>query len=162
MIVAYLLLGGLLLALALSAHRQPGSSHRTVLRLAWSQLAPLLLRLPVALVAASLLAELLPVHWFAAVLGQGSGLAGVLAASVLGAILPGGPMVSFPLALVLFRAGVGTPQMVALLTAWSVLAVHRVLVFELPMMGWEFVWRRWLVSLALAPLAGALALAVAP
>lgn len=162
MIVAYLLLGGLLLGLALAARKQPAGSHRLVLRGAWSQLAPLLLRLPVALVAASLLAELLPVHWFAAVLGQGSGLAGVLAASVLGAILPGGPMVSFPLALVLFRAGVGTPQMVALLTAWSVLAVHRVLVFELPMMGWEFVWRRWLVSLALAPLAGALALAVAP
>lgn len=162
MIVAYLLLGGLLLALALATRRQPDGSHRVVVRRAWSQLAPLLLRLPAALVAASLLAELLPVHWFAAVLGQGSGLGGVLAASVLGAILPGGPMVSFPLALVLFRAGVGTPQMVALLTAWSVLAVHRVLVFELPMMGWEFVWRRWLVSLALAPLAGALALAVAP
>jgi len=161
-IVAYLLLGSLLLALALAARRRPGGSHRLVLRLAWSQLAPLLLRLPVALVAASLLAEVLPMDAFVAVLGEGSGFAGVLAASLLGAVLPGGPMVSFPLAMVLFRAGAGTPQMVALLTAWSVLAVHRVLIFELPMLGWNFVWRRWLASLVLAPLAGALALALVP
>ena len=162
MIVAYLLLGGMLLALALTARRRPGDFHRTALRLAWSQLAPLLVRLPVALVAASLLAEVLPMDAFVAVLGEGSGFAGVLAASLLGAVLPGGPMVSFPLAMVLFRAGAGTPQMVALLTAWSVLAVHRVLIFELPMLGWSFVWQRWLASLVLAPLAGALALALVP
>ncbi|MQM40370.1 hypothetical protein KBTX_04419 [wastewater metagenome] len=47
-----------------------------------------------------------------------------------------------------------------MLTAWSVLALHRVLTFELPMMGWAFVWRRWLVSVMLAPLAGGLAMLV--
>jgi len=53
---------------------------------------------------------------------------------------------------------VGTPQLIALLTGWSCFALHRVLAYELPTLGWAFVWRRWLVSMVLGPLAGALAL----
>jgi hypothetical protein len=66
-------------------------------------------------------------------------------------------MVAFPLAVVLFEAGVGYPQMIALITAWSVLAIHRVMVFELPLMGGGFVWRRLLISLPLPILAGVMA-----
>ncbi len=160
MLIAYLTVVVLLMATALAGHRHPEVAHRQVWTLGWHQLRPLLVRLPVALVAASFLAELLPQAWFATVLGSASGITGILAASLLGGLLPGGPSVSFPLVLVLFRAGAGTPQMVALITAWSVLALHRVLAFELPMMGWSFVWRRWLVSLLLAPLAGTIAMLV--
>ena len=42
----------------------------------------------------------------------------------------------------------------ALLTAWSVYAVHRVLAFELPMMGLRFVLFRIAISLALPFVAG--------
>ncbi|WP_435100257.1 hypothetical protein [Arhodomonas sp. AD133] len=160
MLIAYLTVVALLMVTVLAGHRHPEVEHRQVWTLGWRQLRPLLVRLPVALVAASFLAELLPQEWFATVLGSTSGMTGILAASVLGGVLPGGPSVSFPLVLVLFRAGAGTPQMVALITAWSVLALHRVLAFELPMMGWPFVWRRWLVSLLLAPLAGTIAMLV--
>ncbi|MFB4202259.1 hypothetical protein ACEZHJ_00505 [Arhodomonas sp. KWT2] len=158
--VAYLTVAVLLAATAAAAHRHPGVEHRAVWRLGLHQLRPLLVRLPVAIVAASFVAELIPPEWFARVLGSSSGLPGVLLASVLGGALPGGPSVSFPLVLVLAHAGVGVPQMIAMLTAWSVLALHRVLTFELPMMGWAFVWRRWLVSVMLAPLAGGLAMLV--
>lgn len=158
MLLAYLSVLAVLVALVALAERRPDVEHGPAIARAWGQLRPLLLRLPVALLAASFLAELIPRQWFADLLGDASGLPGVLGASLLGGLLPGGPMVSFPLALVLFRAGVGTPQMVALLTAWSVLALHRVLAFELPTLGWNFVWRRWLVSLLLAPLAGVLAM----
>jgi len=157
-LLAYLSVLAVLVALALLAGRQPDVGHRWAIARAWEQLRPLLLRLPVALLAASFLAELIPRQWFADLLGDASGMPGVVGATLLGGLLPGGPMVSFPLALVLFRAGVGTPQMVALLTAWSVLALHRVLAFELPTLGWGFVWRRLLVSLLLAPLAGGLAM----
>lgn len=157
MLLAYLSILLLLVALASVAERRGGGLHRAALARGWQQLRPLLVRLPPALLAASFLAALVPPAWFARTLGDASGLPGVLIASALGGLLPGGPMVSFPLALVLFRAGVGAPQMVALLTAWSVLALHRVFAFELPTLGWGFVWRRWLVSLLLPPLAGALA-----
>lgn len=156
MILGYLTIGLLLIATMLLATRR-GVPHAETVQLGWHQLRPLLIRLPAALMAASFLAALVPESWFASVLGQSSGVTGILLAAVLGGMLPGGPITSFPIALVLFRAGVGTPQMVALLTGWSVLAVHRILAFELPMMGWDFVWRRLVASLVLAPVAGLLA-----
>ena len=46
--------------------------------------------------------------------------------------------------LTFIKAGAGAPQMVALITAWAILGVHRVLTWELPVMGPRFaVIRRW-------------------
>lgn len=149
----------IMLALAVGlAQRRGDVSHRLVALQGWHMLRPLLVRLPAALLAGSFLAALIPEGWLIMVLGDSSGVTGILIASALGALLPGGPLVAFPLALVLFRAGVGVPQMVALLTAWSVLAMHRVLAFEVPLLGWDFAWRRIAASAALAPIAGLLAL----
>ncbi len=157
MTLAYVSIGLLLAGLVLLAERRGDVSHGAVVRLGWQHLRPLLARLPAALLFASFLAALIPREWIAGVLGDASGPTGILLASLLGGIMPGGPMVSFPIALVLFKAGVGMPQMVALLTGWSVLALHRVLAFELPLMGWPFVWRRLVAILVLAPAAGFLA-----
>ncbi|KAF0284111.1 MULTISPECIES: hypothetical protein [Spiribacter] len=158
MVYAYLSILGMALTLGVMGHRHSAVSHVSVIRGAWRQLAPLLIRLPIALIAASLVGELIPQALFGEWLGARSGLTGVVIASALGGILPGGPTVTFPLILVLERAGVGTPQLIALLTGWSCFALHRVLAYELPTLGWAFVWRRWLVSMVLGPLAGALAL----
>lgn len=157
MLFAYLGMLGLTIVLVLIGHRTRGVAHRPVLATGWRQLAPLLIRLPVALIAASFIGELIPQALFGEWLGASSGVVGILLASVLGGVLPGGPMVTFPLILVLERAGVGAPQLVALLTGWSCFALHRVLAYELPTLGWPFVWRRWLISLVLAPAAGLLA-----
>ncbi len=158
MVFAYLSILGLTVVLAAAAHRDVTIRHRTVMQQAWKQLAPLLMRLPVALIAASFIGELIPQALFGRWLGDASGIVGILIASVLGGILPGGPIVTFPLILVVEKAGVGTPQLIALLTGWSCFALHRVLSYELPTLGWPFVWRRWVVSLILAPLAGLLTL----
>ena len=158
MLLAYISILALTLAFAAVAHRDRRIRHAVVIQQAWGQLAPLLVRLPIALVAAGFVGELMPQALFGRWLGEASGLGGILIASVLGGLMPGGPMVTFPLVLVMERAGVGTPQLVALLTSWSCLALHRVLAFELPTLGWPFVWRRWAVTLMLAPLAGLLAL----
>lgn len=159
MVYAYLSILGMALILGVMGHRHTEVNHATVLHRAWRQLAPLLIRLPIALIAASFVGELIPQALFGEWLGKRSGLSGVVLASVLGGILPGGPTVTFPLILVLERAGVGIPQLIALLTGWSCFAVHRVLAYELPTLGWSFVWRRWLVSMILGPLSGALAIA---
>ncbi|RFA27346.1 hypothetical protein CAI21_14770 [Alkalilimnicola ehrlichii] len=117
---------------------------------------PILPKLPPAILAGMFLGALLPEEYVGAVLGESSGLLGIVVATIIGAALPGGPMISFPLAVALFSAGAGMPQMVTLITAWSVLALHRVLVFELPLMGGAFVKQRLLASVLLAPLAGLL------
>jgi uncharacterized membrane protein YraQ (UPF0718 family) len=159
MLYAYLSLLGLALTLGVMGHRHTGVRHTDVLHQAGRQLAPLMIRLPIALIAATFIGELIPQALFGEWLGERSGLTGVIIASVLGGILPGGPTATFPLILVLERAGVGLPQLIALLTGWSCFALHRVLAYEWPTLGWPFVWRRWLVSLALGPLAGTLAMA---
>ena len=144
------------LLLALYANAKRPASHRVAVRTAGDYLKPMLLRLPLAMLAAGFIGRLLPEDLVARTLGGASGPAGILLASVLGGILPGGPFVAFPLVATLYQVGAGKPQMVALLTAWSVYAMHRVLAFEWPMLGLRFVLFRLAVSCSLPPVAGLL------
>lgn len=114
----------------------------------------ILVRLPFALVAASCIAELIPKQTIAAVLGAETGLLGIMAASVLGGFMPGGPIVSFPIAILFAHQGAGGPQVIALITGWSVYAFHRVISYESPIMGWPFVGLRLAASWFVPPLAG--------
>ena len=118
------------------------------------ELLRIVVRLPFALVAASCIAELVPDRTIAAVLGPDTGLFGITAASLLGGLLPGGPIVSFPIAIVFAQQGAGGPQVIALITGWSIYAFHRVISFESPIMGWPFVGLRFASSWFVPPLAG--------
>lgn len=141
------------------AWRRADGSHRRGLRIAMAQLKFLLPRISLAILAAGFIAEIMPAETISAWLGGESGLSGVLLASAVGCFVPSGPMISFPIALGLAKAGVGTPQLIAFITGWSVLAAHRALLWDLPTMGWGFLWRRFVVSLPLAPIAGVIAIA---
>ena len=121
--------------------------------------------LPVMLVAipmAAFLSQLIPPQLAAAWLGPESGMTGVLVASAVGGFIPGGPFVSFPLVLTFIKAGAGAPQMVALITAWAILGIHRVLTWELPVLGPRFVAIRLISGAALPVLAGAAAQVLLP
>jgi len=137
--------------------RKGGAGVKAAGGFALKQGRALAIRLPLALLAASFLAQVVPTDAIAQVLGRDSGLYGIILASLLGGILPGGPMASFPLALFIWDAGAGTGQMVALLAGWSVFAMHRVLAYEAPVMGWRFVALRLASSFFLPPAAGILA-----
>jgi len=114
-------------------------------------------RLPFALLAASFLVQVVPVAALSHVIGPASGLMGIVLAGLIGGLLPGGPMTSFPIAIVFLQGGAGIPQMVALIAGWSVFALHRMLAYEAPIMGWRFVGLR-LASCAVLPvLAGVIA-----
>ena len=67
---------------------------------------------------------------------------------------------SFPVVVIFAQAGAGFPQVVAFVTAWSVIGVHRMLIYEIPLMGWRFTLVRLVSSLVLPVIAGALALAM--
>ena len=136
--------------------RRP-SAHRQVLAIAWEQFRLLALRLPLALLAAGALTRLLPQDFIASKLGGASGFEGVLVGSVFGAVLPGGPIVTFPIVVLFMKSGATAAPLVALVTSWSVLALHRVLIFELPLMGPRFALIRVASSIALPPIAGVLA-----
>lgn len=116
--------------------------------------------LPILLVAipmAAFLAQLIPPQLASAWLGPESGMLGVLVATAVGGFIPGGPFVSFPLVLTFIKAGAGPAQMVALITAWAILGIHRVVSWELPVLGPRFVAIRLISGAGLPVLAGAMA-----
>lgn len=148
----------LALALVVAAYRhKPEPLHRKGFALAGTQALRVLPRISLALLTAGFLGTLIPTSWIAPLIGADTGARGIALASVLGGFIPGGPTISFPIVVVLVKAGAGMPQLIALLTAWSVFAFHRIAIYEVVMMGWRFSVVRFISSLILPPIAGGLA-----
>ena len=145
-----------LVALGFCLRRGPG-----MLRLVGTETGHSLLKIlplfAVALPMAAFLAELMPADAAVAWIGPESGPVGVVVASVAGGFMPGGPFVTFPLVLAFAKAGAGVPQMTALITGWSIFAVHRIISWEYPLLGWRFVVLRMVAALPLPIMAGLLA-----
>lgn len=102
-----------------------------------------------AVLLAACLQVLVPMDVVRRRLGHGSGWRGMMLATTLGLFVPGGPMASFPLMLAVMGAGADVAASVAFLTSWSVLGLQRVIVWEIPLMGWNFALVRFLASLPL-------------
>jgi uncharacterized membrane protein YraQ (UPF0718 family) len=118
-----------------------------------------------ALIAVSFLAAgfaqvLIPREWVEGSLGENSGLRGILIASAAGIATPAGPFVSLPIAATLLGAGASTPSVVAYVSAWSLLAVHRLVAWEIPILGARFALVRYAICFGLPILAGLLARAL--
>lgn len=143
--------------LAMTIARQPEELPR-VLRRMRSQLLVIGLRLPLAILSASFISILVPPDAVTPYIGPESGLFGIFAAVLFGAMIPGGPILTFPLALLIWRTGAGEAQMIALLASWSVFAMHRIISFELPMLGARFVMLRLTSSGILPILSGLMAM----
>jgi uncharacterized membrane protein YraQ (UPF0718 family) len=127
---------------------------------AMNELGLLMRILPVmagALLLGGFLQALVPPAVVRRWLGDGSRLRGILIATAAGACVPGGPTTSFPLVLTLVTAGADAGVVIAFITAWAVLGLNRVVVWELPFMGSEFAVLRYLVSLSMPIIAGLLA-----
>ena len=136
---------------------RPGGDKRTAFKIARANALFMAPRIPLAILGAGFIATLIPEERIAPWIGPESGWLGVLLAAGAGGFIPSGPMVSFPVAIALVKAGAGMPQTVAFLTAWSLLAFHRVVTWEIPLLGPGFAARRIAASWFLPLLAGALA-----
>ena len=90
-------------------------------------------------------------------LGEESGMRGIVLASIAGIFTPAGPFVSMPVAAVMLRAGAGPGPVVAFLTAWSLLALHRFIAWEVPILGFPFAASRYAICFGLPVAAGVLA-----
>jgi uncharacterized membrane protein YraQ (UPF0718 family) len=99
---------------------------------------------------------LVPSSAIAGLVGEGSGFQGLLIATGVGALTPGGPFLQFPLVAALMRSGASEGNVAAYLTAWSLLGMQRVLVWELPVLGPTFASVRWSASLVLPIIVGLL------
>lgn len=108
----------------------------------------------VAIVMAAYAQALLPRQRIEQWLGRDAGWRGLFIAMGAGIITPGGPFMAFPLVVGLRAVGASAPVCITFLTAWSVLGIQRVLIWELPFFGVEFVLLRLAVSLPLPLIAG--------
>jgi uncharacterized membrane protein YraQ (UPF0718 family) len=158
MITSFAIILSVVVVLGTMAWRRSRKTFRQAVDLGIDQGRILILRIPLAVLLGALLVELIPQEMIQPALGQQSGMSGVLIASIAGALLPGGPYLSFPIAVALYKAGVGAPQLIAMLSGWSVYAVYRTLAFELPMMGGRFIALRLASSITFPFLAGTVAL----
>jgi uncharacterized membrane protein YraQ (UPF0718 family) len=104
--------------------------------------------------AAGLAQAVLPEHLVSRALGPESGLRGILLATAGGMLTPSGPFVAIPIAAAMGRAGASHAALVAYVSAWGLLAIHRLVAWELPILGPRLALLRWGVSLALPVLAG--------
>jgi len=103
---------------------------------------------------AGLLTVLLPQDKVARWMGARSGLRGLTLAGFAGALLPGGPMMAFPLAVALRGAGADIGTTTAFLSGWALLSLNRTLVWEMSFFSHEFVLLRYMLSLAVPLLLG--------
>lgn len=111
----------------------------------------------VSFVAAGLAEALIPKQLIPTALGTDSGLRGILLATGAGALTPSGPFVAIPIAAAMERSGAGLAPLVAYISAWGLLALHRLVAWEIPILGSRLALLRWGVCLALPVVAGLLA-----
>ena len=110
-----------------------------------------------AFILAGMVSVIVPMESMTRWLGSEAGWRGLLIATAAGALTPGGPFLAFPLLAVLLKGGVSVGAVTAYLTAWSLLGVHRLLAFEIPILGTRFVLVRLSASVAAPVLLGWLA-----
>ena len=156
MLVSGIFLWSVVIVLWIVVLRKPGADYRRALQTFMTQGRRVAVRMPLALVAAGFVVILIPQDVIGNLIGGASGFLGIATSSFLGSFLPGGPFVTFPFVIALMNYGAGEPQMVAFIAAWSVIAIHRVIAWEVPLMGVRFWFIRFASSAILPPLAGLL------
>jgi uncharacterized membrane protein YraQ (UPF0718 family) len=142
------------------AYFRKDRSYHNGLQLAWKQTRVIAPKIVFALLVSGFFSQIIPLELVARWLGKDAGLKGVMIGSLIGGLTPGGPIICFPVVYILLKAGAAVPALISFITAWSVFAFHRVLAYELPLMGVQFVRIRLLASLMLPPLAGLMAAAI--
>ena len=157
MSVGLWVLGSVLVALGGFAGLR-GQDPGPVIRRLVEQLARLGPKILLAFLAAGFVAELIPEQAIARYLGSDAGLLALPVAAATGLIVPAGPVVAFAIAAVFARAGASTPALVTFITSWTIFAMHRILVYELPLLGPSFLRLRAVSALAMPFVAGLLAM----
>ena len=108
----------------------------------------------ISFLIAGLAEQLVPREWVASALGEDSGLRGLVLATAAGVITPSGPFIAIPIAATLLKSGAAPPAVVTFLASWGLLALHRFVAWEAPILGFRMALLRWAACLLLPLLAG--------
>jgi uncharacterized protein len=105
--------------------------------------------LPITLLGmglAGMLQVLAPPGVIGKYMGDDSGLLGLGIGMMAGLITPGGPYVMYPIGNALMTSGAGIGPMAGYVSTRNLVTVNRLVVWELPFLGWPFTLTRLIVS----------------
>ena len=156
MLLPTIFMGLVALALILVGYYRGSGEHIIGLRASWRMIIEILPLLIFALLVAGMIQALLPQEQISRWIGGESGWRGLMVGTLAGAIAPGGPYVSLPVAAGLLRSGAAVGTMVAFLTGWSLWAIGR-LPLEVGILGWRLTLIRLASTFFFPPIAGWLA-----
>ncbi len=134
---AFLILLLMAAGLGVAAHRQGAGTLRQGVVDAGRMFVSLIPLLVLAFVLAGLIQVALPPEMITAWMGETSGFRGILVGTVAGALITGGPYVSFPIIAAIFDSGAGVGTTVALISGWAMLGLGQ-LPFEVSLIGPRF------------------------
>lgn len=155
MLTACIILFFMALGLIVAA-RKKGEDLAKGFSMSWQMFVGLIPLLILAFILAGLIQVAIPPQVIQTWLGEESGLRGILLGTLAGALITGGPYVSFPIIAAVFQSGAGIGTTVALITGWAMLGLGQ-LPFEATFIGVRFMLVR-LTTVCLVPvLAGLLA-----
>ncbi len=143
------------IALLVAVLRRGRAATHDAAERALEQFAHVIPQLCVALLAAGFLAKLIPAQWVAGLLGPEAGWMALVIAAFAGPTVPAGPVLAFSIAALFERAGATPEALVAFVTSWSLFTVHRMVTYEIPLLGASFLRLR-LLSVGLVPIAAGL------
>ena len=156
MLIPTIIMGVIAVALLYIGYQRGGGEHVIGLKSAGNLLWQILPLLIFAFIVGGMIQILVPNEIISKWVGTESGFRGLLIGSAIGSIMPGGPYVSMPVIAGLLRTGASIGTMVALITAWSLIAVAR-LPMEVGILGWKFALIRLACVFFFPPIAGFIA-----
>ena len=118
------------------------------------QFLSILPALTVGILGAGFVAALLPPELAQTYLGDGAGVTGYALAYVIGALTPGGPVVGFALGAAAIKAGASVSIVVVYVTAWALVSLNRLLIWELATVPRKVIIERLIVSAPVPILTG--------
>ena len=156
MLIPTIIMGTLAFILILTGYLKGQNQHIEGLKATYTMTGQILPLLIFALIVAGMIQVLIPQQHIAKWVGEESGLRGIFIGTLAGAVTPGGPYVSLPIAAGLIKSGAGIGTMVAFLTAWSLIAISR-LPLEIPILGLKLTLIRLACTFFFPPIAGLIA-----
>ena len=156
MLIPTIIMGVIAITVLFFAYQKGGGVHIMALKSTGNLLIQILPLLIFAFIIAGAIPLLVPTEMVSRWVGAESGLRGILIGTVVGGCMPGGPYVTLPLAAGLLKVGAGIGTMIALITAWSLLAFMR-LPLEIGILGWKFALIRLACTFFFPPIAGLIA-----
>ncbi len=156
MLIPTLIMGVIAVVLLYIGYQRGGGEHIVGLKSAGNLLLQIIPLLIFAFIVGGMIQILIPQEIISNWVGAESGFRGLLIGSAIGGFMPGGPYVSMPIVAGLLRTGASIGTMVALITAWSLLAVSR-MPMEVGLLGWKFALIRLACVFFFPPIAGLIA-----